>query len=128
MDQFSGSRSETHPLNLYDVAKYTGKSSLIFENFEVHKAFVYDARDVNKKDINVETDADKIDVGILELAIDFEVLDLNKIEVTDKHYIFEFGGLSSAKFNNEFAMFIIKFDRVIVCWNELICDAWFVKF
>lgn len=118
----------THPLNPYDVAKCSRKASLIFENFEVIKALVYDTRDVTKRKINVEEDANITNVEISELAIDFEVLHLTEIEVTDKHFIFEFGGLASFKFHSDFALFVLKFDCVLVCWNELLNDSWFVDF
>lgn len=80
------------------------------------------------REINVSQDAKIIDVEILELAIDFEVLDLTEIEATDKYYIFEFGGQSSVNFHSDFALLALKFDCVLVCWNELLDDAWFVDF
>jgi hypothetical protein len=118
----------THPLNPNGEAKYTGKASLMFKNFEVLKSFVYDTSNVHKNVIHVEEDASKVCVDILNLAIDFEVLDLKKIDITETNYSYEFGGNCSSEFNSDFGVFILRFDSVLVCWNDLLEDAWFVGF
>ncbi len=118
----------SHPNNPYDVAKYTGKASLIFQNCEVLKSFIYDTRFIKKSVIQVEKDAQKVNIDIINLATDFEVLDMKMIEKNGISYVYEFGGNCSNELGSDFGVFILKFDMVLICWNELINDAWFVGF
>lgn len=116
---------ETHPLNPYPVAKYSGKAAIIFESFDLVQSILYDTSMVSKKHIKVEEDAEILDIDILELAQEFEVL---KVDVKSKisPFVYEFHGTASLKYRAEFGSFIIECHSVKICWNELLEDAWFV--
>jgi hypothetical protein len=118
---------DTHPLNPYGVAKCTGKASLIFENYSVLQSHFFDTRGIKKR-IIVEEDARKTDVAILDLTSGFEVLEVKRLEENNDFSVCKFFGECSNTLNSDFGEFTLKFKNVLICWDELNEDAWFVDF
>ncbi|GAE88853.1 hypothetical protein [Acetivibrio straminisolvens] len=116
-----------HPLNNYPNAKCTGNAALIFEGFEVIESILFDTNNIKKMHIIVEQDSVKRPVDIIDLAMEFLVLQSKWKSQNEQYFLYEFHGTTSDKYRNDFGMFTLKFSNAKVCWNELLNDSWFVN-
>lgn len=113
----------THPLNNFDKPQCTGKAALIFENCTVLKSFVHDVSHVNGKQvIIVSEDVNIGEIEFNEMAKDMEIL---VVEIDDSNEnIFQYKFLGNSD-DGDFVEFVLKFSKVIICWDEFEGDAWF---
>lgn len=118
---------DTHPNNPYSVAKCADNVLFHFEKFSVITSEFSDTSKVNKRIIQ-KGDATVTQVEILKLANGFEVLQVKKLEENEGYNTYQFFGVCSKKFGNDFGEFEIKSQRVLIGWDELGDDAWFVGF
>jgi hypothetical protein len=68
---------------------------LVFTDCEILKATIFDTSRVNKQHINVEQDAQKNFVDIIDLVTDFEMLKLDVIHC-EEPFIYELHGIASS--------------------------------
>lgn len=115
-----------HPLNDTGNAMYTGKARFTFVEFEILDSILYDTSNIKGKNrIIVEENAQRIELDISELLVEFEVLKNEEISNSDSYFIQRFDGSSSSKYNSDFGYWIIKYKKLIIEWEELINKAWF---
>jgi hypothetical protein len=114
-----------HPLNFYNSAKNSDKALLIFQDYEVIQSILFDTSDIKKRHIVAEKDANQIHLDIIDLAEGCEVLSVERIEEQNKYFTYKFNGMASSKYRNDFCYFVIKFQKMSVCWNEFLDDSWF---
>ena len=113
----------SHPLNDFDNPKCTGKAELIFENYSELKSLNYETSYINGDKVIV-TDEKVIGPSELnKIAKDMEVLDVQE-EISGNIFELTFSGIDEYR---NFNVFKLKFEKLIVCWNEFRDDAWFVN-
>ncbi|MBB6632618.1 hypothetical protein [Cohnella sp. AR92] len=115
-----------HPLNSTGKAMYTGKAMITFIDHEIVESFLYDTTGIKGKSrIDVEEDAQKKELQISELLLDFEVLKEEQLQKTDNYFVHRFDGILSRKYNADFGYCTLKYKSLIIEWDELIDRAWF---
>ena len=63
------------------------------------------------------------EVELNKIAKDMEVLDVQE-ELSKNIFQFTFSGIDEYR---NFNVFKLKFEKLIVCWNEFTDDAWFAN-
>jgi hypothetical protein len=97
----------------------------------VDESFLYNFSGA-KGPILRDEDLKRIDYPIDELAEQFEILTVKRVNRTDEGYVYYFMGTPwpNSKGNRRAclnAQFTIRFTKSLVCWNEFSGDAWFVN-
>ncbi|WP_438350635.1 hypothetical protein ACP8HI_08330 [Paenibacillus sp. FA6] len=107
---------------------YTDQALFTFVDFEILESILYDTSGIKGKNrIIVEEDAQKIELEIAELLVDFEVLKNEELQTIDSYCIHRFDGSTSLKNNSDFGYWIIKYKKLIIEWEKFIDKAWFER-
>ncbi|GKU25210.1 hypothetical protein [Clostridium folliculivorans] len=112
----------SHPLNYFNRSKRTGKAAIIFEKCTVQKSFASDGSNVNEKKVtNVSDDGIIMESEFNTLTKDMEILQV-KIDTSIENMLqYKFIGLN---YDGSGVQFVLKFEKLIICWNRFEEDAW----
>jgi hypothetical protein len=78
----------THQLNPFEKPKYTGKAVILFEDAIILESILFDTSHVRHlRVVNVETDAKKKEMDIIDLAENFELSKCTQIASKSVYFI-----------------------------------------
>ncbi|MBK1810713.1 hypothetical protein JHL18_08690 [Clostridium sp. YIM B02505] len=107
----------SHPLNYFNRSKRTGKAAIIFEKCTVLKSFLSEVSDVDEEKIMKISEEE-----FNKLAKNMEVLRVRIDTSMEDMLQYKFIGLND---DGNGVQFILKFEKLIICWNRFEGDTWF---
>ncbi|MET3210668.1 UNVERIFIED_CONTAM: hypothetical protein ABIC26_003629 [Paenibacillus sp. PvR008] len=115
-----------HPMNDTGLNMCTAKARIKFIDYEIKESILYDTSKVEgKRKIIAEEDAQEFKIPISELLVNFEVLKSEELQVSEEFFIQRFDGIASQRYNSDFGYCVIKYQTIVIEWDEFIDKAWF---